>query len=88
MTDLLLTAIVSDDWEYILFNHIESMNKQRDAEEEIVDKLKDDLVIKVRTVSGKEYDMSVRLLMDRLAVKYELDEMWDIIFDNWTRINT
>lgn len=48
---------------------IESINFEQDEEEEIVGKLAADQIIKIRTTSGKEYEVSIREM-----IKLDQDE--------------
>jgi hypothetical protein len=58
------SAVVTADNTWILLKHVESISVVLDNDEYcVIDKLKDDLRMCIRTVSGKEYIISMRYQM-------------------------
>jgi len=80
-----LVAVRSIDNEYIPLKHIESVNMQyTDKADELVAKLKDDCVVKITTLSGKEHLLSMRQHIDLVKEDiHTVEEMLKVIFDNW-----
>lgn len=80
-----LRAVYSVDREYIPLKHIESINRNfREDCDEVVDKLKNDQIVRITTLSGKEHLISMLDHID--IVKEDIhtpEEMWEIIFNNW-----
>lgn len=58
-------SVVTVEDDIVLFKFIESINV-RDAEDMVVDKLKGDVTLSIRTTSGKEHIVS-------------MNRMWDVI---------
>lgn len=50
--------------EMVHIRYIESINFKQDADEEIMGKLADEQIIKIRTISGKDYEVSIREMID------------------------
>ena len=61
----------------------------QEEEDRIVDKLMDDMLVRVTTTSGAQHTIS----MNKFAVVIKMpgeehEKVWDIIFDNWIeRVN-
>lgn len=61
--------------EMIHIRHIESINFNQDEAEEIVGKLAGDQILQVRTISGKEYEVSVREMIKLDNGERSLEQM-------------
>jgi hypothetical protein len=86
-----LRAIITADGEYIPFRNIESFNtsaKIPDTEQQLIDKLKDDFVVRIRTHAGYEYYCSMIRVMKETQ-NYDLsgftpeDFFNTVVFECW-----
>lgn len=73
--------------ETILLRFIESFSTEREEDDRVVDKLKDDYSFKVRTISGKEYTISSKFILDTLELKMSNHDLVQSIYDKWLWIN-
>jgi len=74
--------------ETILLKFVEAVIFERDSEGAVIDKLKDDFCFKVRTISGKEYDISARHVICKIqTIGYEPNEIAQSIYEKWLWIN-
>lgn len=84
--------VVADDGEVIALCHVESLNLVRSSQQELFDKLKDDCLINIRTVSGKAYIISMQSQIKSIGEQYNLGndplELRDDIFGQWLQIIT
>jgi len=82
--------VVVEDGSIVALQHIESMNLTRDGEEELVDRLKSDYLIKIDTTGGKSYVLSMNKQIEVLGKQYSISkdpkEVRDSIFNRWVRI--
>ena len=76
--------ISTETGEIIPLKFVESM-RLRDAEEEVVDKLKGDVSIMIRTVSGKDYIISMNTY--HKMYNQTNDDLAVSIYDKWLWIN-
>ena len=58
MSNYSFDVIYVDGGEIVSLRHIESISFGKDSEEVVIDKLKNDVTIRLRTVSGAEYTAS------------------------------
>lgn len=80
-------GIRCDDGTVVALKFIESMKFQTEEADAIVDKLKGDLPLFFRTVSGKEYLVSINQLMSDLGiVNYPKEEVRMAIYTTWSAI--
>lgn len=79
--------VIAEDNTVVSLRSVESMNLARDSEEQVVDKLKGDALIEIRTVSGAIYTISIRKQMDIIGKQYKLSddpgEVRTAIFERW-----
>ncbi len=54
------TSLIAPDGSFIALKHIESMGASRSGEDQLMDKLKEDITFDVITVSGQKYSISVQ----------------------------
>lgn len=83
--------LVANDNTVVALKFIESMNLSRDVEEQVLDKLKDDVVLEIRTVGGVQYTVSSRHQMEILKQYCLSDdpiELRTAIFERWVNIVT
>lgn len=85
-------TIVADDKAVIALRFIESMNFSKDEEELVVERLKDDVTIHIRTASGKEYDISMQMQKKIYGSSYALSGDVKVlrtdIFERWLSLIT
>lgn len=55
------STVVADNKAVIALRYIESMNFSKDEEELVIEKLKDDVTIRIRTTSGVECEISMQM---------------------------
>ena len=79
-------AVITATGEVIPFKFIESM-RIRNEESEIVDKLKGDVSIEIRTLSGKEYTISTNNVHQNLGGTATGKNLAQSIFDKWIWIH-
>lgn len=79
--------VIADDNTVVALRFVESMNLARDSEEKVVDKLKGDVTIEIRTASGVSYVISARKQIEIIGKQYKLpDDPGDVrtaIFERW-----
>lgn len=84
--------LISDDT-FILLNRIESIKTGRYDEDQLLDKLKGDVIITVTTVSGKTYEISLKNQKEMYEKAYnytipsDLNELCRIILETWVLLN-
>lgn len=61
--------------EMVHIRYIESINFKQDADEEIMGKLADEQVIKIRTISGKDYEVSIREMIELDSNERTVEQM-------------
>jgi len=89
---IILRSLYSIDKESIPLIHIESMNSSREyieREQQIIDILKDDFIIRIRTYSGREYLCSMKDSIARSDPSYKHSQetfYQEIVFEQWLRI--
>ena len=66
---------------------IESITFQRDSEGNLIDKLKDDVCFSIRIISGKEYEISTKLMSKKLPHYKSLLGLAEAIHDKWMRLH-
>jgi hypothetical protein len=72
----------------ILLKFIESFIHDKTSEDMVVDKLMDDFVFRIRTVSGAEYTISVKYISRKLGYGGgSVAEITEAIYDKWKFIN-
>ena len=86
--DASLRALISLNDEYVPFRHIESINRAPGTpEDNTINKLKGDEIIRVTTTSGKTHGVSIRYHITLLAAAGHtvntLEDMWQIILNDW-----
>ena len=83
-------AVVTSDDTWILLKHIESLSVILDENEyRVIDRLKDDLRLLIRTVSGKEYVISMRYQMSIFDKQNPPDSQYkyrDCIVQRWINL--
>ena len=68
----------------VAIKYIESMRPVQDEEDLIIDKLKDDLVIEITTISGKTHSFSTKEFMNRHVIRdYSGRDIALAVFDRW-----
>lgn len=81
-------ALVTTDETFVLLRAIESIKQDKPDDEEIIDKLKDDITLSIVTLSGKEYKISVvqqiAIYEDHGAPQNKF-EMRNAIVDQWIK---
>lgn len=81
------STVVADDKAVIALRFVESMNFSKDEEELVVEKLKDDVTIRIRTSSGLEYDISMQMQKKIYGSSYALSGdikgLRNDIFERW-----
>jgi hypothetical protein len=79
--------VIAEDNTVVSLRSVESMNLARDGEEQVVDRLKGDVFIEIRTLSGATYTISMRKQMEILGKQYKLSddpgEVRSAIFERW-----
>jgi len=79
--------VIAEDNTVVSLRSVESMNLARDSEEQVVDKLKGDALIEIRTMSGAIYTISMRKQMDIIGKQYKLSddpgEVRTAVFERW-----
>ena len=79
--------LIAEDNTVISIKFIESMNLAKDREEQTFDKLKDDITLDIKTVSGSEYTISIRRQKEIIGKQYnfpeDLIEIRNCIFEKW-----
>ena len=80
-------AVKCDDETVVALKFIESMKHVSSDDQKLLDKLKDDSVLYVTMISGKEYPISMRRLMNHLNVRvFSPDEVRKGIYERWSQI--
>lgn len=81
------STIVADNKAVIALRFVESMNFSKDEEELVVEKLKDDVTIRIRTASGVEYEISMQMQRTVYSSSYalatDLKGLRNDIFERW-----
>lgn len=79
--------VIAEDNTVVSLRFVESMNLARDSEEKVVDKLKGDVTLDIRTSSGATYVISARKQMEIIGKQYKLSEdpgeVRTAIFERW-----
>jgi hypothetical protein len=73
--------------ETILLKFVESFSFGADSEQDVVDKLKDDYCFYVRTISGKEYTVSAKLMQETIKYTMPHKEFAQSVYSKWLWIN-
>jgi hypothetical protein len=80
-------TLVTADKTVVALRHIESITFLQDEEEMVVDKLKGDVTIRIRTISGMESVISMREQKSVYGNSYKITEdmkqLREDIFDRW-----
>lgn len=72
----------------VLLKFVESfMPSGRNSEEKVVDKLKDDYCVGIRTVSGKEYQLSMMCIAKIINSSESKNTIAQDIYDRWNFIH-
>ncbi len=79
-------AVITATGEVIPFKFIESM-RIKNEDDEIVDKLKGDVCIDIRTLSGKDYTISMNVVHQELGGTPTGKNLAQSIFDKWIWIH-
>ena len=83
-----ITTLVSTDNTFVLLKYIESI-REVSIDDQVVDRLKDDITLAIKTVSGTEYIISmstqIEIYKDHGATNSKV-EMRNNIVDQWLRI--
>ena len=78
-------GIRCEDGTVVALKFIESMRFQTDIEDAVVDKLKGDLPIFFRTISGKEYIVYVNSIIEREKItNFSKEEVRMSIYKKWS----
>ncbi len=81
------STLVTADKSIVALRHIESITFLQDQEEMVVDKLRGDVTIKVRTISGMESIISMQEQRSVYGNGYKITEdmkqLREDIFDRW-----
>jgi hypothetical protein len=83
-----VTALVAISGETVLLKFVESI-LVRQEDDLVVDKLKGDVVLELRTISGKEYLVSMNMLKKTLFRKdcFLNSELVDEVLERWLWIH-
>ena len=82
-------VVVTNENRLIALSAIESVRYSTDEEDQLIDKLKDDLTVEIITLSGAKYDLSIRYQMKIFDHRIEPnDVLWarESIIEKWFRI--
>ena len=81
------TTVVSDDRSVISLRYVESVNFTQEDEDAVIEKLRDDLTIKIRTVSGMEHVISMQMQKTVYGTAFkipsDLKELREAIIERW-----
>ena len=81
-------AIQAVDGEVILLKFVESMSNVNNDEDLVVDKLKGDVCLKIRTVSGKSYTVSMNRLWHAIGGGTIMGkELAQSVYEKWLWIH-
>jgi len=80
-------SIYTDEGEIIPFKFIESMRFHGTTEDATVDKLKGDVSVSIRTISGKEYTISMIALHNTIGGTVSGNILARAIYDKWIWIH-
>lgn len=82
--------VIAEDNTVVALRFIESMNLTRTDEEQVVDRLKGDSIIDIRTISGNSYVISSIKQMEIIGKQYKLPsdpgEVRTAIFERWLNL--
>jgi hypothetical protein len=85
-------VVITSDNTLVLLNCIESINISRLPEDEIADKLKDDVFILITTISGKTYEISMKHQCNSFDKSYnitnDLVKLRSEIVEHWLNLNS
>jgi len=79
-------AFLAETGEVILLKFVESM-RLRNEEDEIIDKLKGDVSFVVRTISGREYIVSMNTVHGQIGGAVKGEHLAAAIYDKWMWIH-
>lgn len=82
-----LNVIQTECGSVVLLKFVESFTSNTEKEDELVDRLKDDLCFTVRTISGQTYRVSTKTISRIINGGGTLDEIAQAIFDKWKHIH-
>jgi len=90
-TKVKVRALVSEDWTYLPLAVIETMQCIDDIDDEVanVNKLRDDLSIKVVTFTGREFVVSMQYMKSKTNANdtdKSLEQVWIDIAEQWIDI--
>ena len=81
-------VIYSETGDVILLKFVESFTFHEEEGDLIVDKLRNDFRFGIRTISGKEYIISVKYISNKVYnIEITLSELVNAIYDKWIHIN-
>ncbi len=80
-------SIFAEEGDIIPFKFIESMRFIGLPEDETVDKLKGDVSVSIRTISGKEYTISMNALQKAVGGRVGGNDLARAIYDKWLWIH-
>jgi len=82
-----LRAVYSVDHYFIPLKYIEALKVHTSEEDEVINKLKGDRLMKIRTLSGGEYLLSMKLLIEMLGDHHpqpaDVEEMQELVTSEW-----
>ncbi len=88
MADYYPSIVYTDVNSVVHLKFVESMAFRSDSKDVVIDKLRGDTILLVRTVSGTEYSVSMIYTLNQLNdTKSTQEEMILAIYDKWIRIN-
>lgn len=79
-------SVLIADGQFIAIRFIESFGTVTNCEQEVVDKLKDDITFYVTMTSGHRHEVSVRKQMSvfsKLGVPNTVDKTYESILEKW-----
>lgn len=80
------SILVTNNDTIIALRYIESIVAARDIDDQIVDKLRDDIVFDINTISGKTYEISTKKQMDlfkKVGTPSTAHETHEAIMEKW-----
>ena len=84
------TTLVADDKSVVCLRYVESMNLTREDEDAVVETLKDDITIKIRTVSGMDHVISMQMQKtvygSAFKIPSDLKDLREAIFERWVNV--
>lgn len=74
--------------EKVHLKFVESFREVRSEEDIIIDKLKGDVGVIIRTVSGAEYTLSMNSIKSVVSDKATYNEAFNALAERWSMINS